>query len=351
MPMRETLERIRSAPEPPNEETAKIQIVVPILIDMGWKTFDPNEALFEHPVGDKGKGKVDIALMGPNRLVALIEAKSPAQDLKPHVGQVLGYAFHEGVDICVLTNGLEWWLYLPLEKGPPKERRFTSLRIKVDPITQLTDDFNTFLSKENLVNGNAHKRAKQALQAKKEADFLNDQLPGIWKSMLTGPDDDLVELVRQRTYEKVNLRPDRKQVATLLRGSPVQPPCCVSGVPAKPAPIPPKPPNQRAKPKKPTGFRIWDEYYLFEKWNRMLISVGEALYRRHTSEFDRVLTLQGHKRPYASRNPDDLRAAHQVGSSGIYFETSLNAKGIEKRSYEFLALFDYPPSDLDILYE
>ncbi len=41
MSLRETIERIRSNPVPPNEETAKVQVLVPILRDLGWDPFGP----------------------------------------------------------------------------------------------------------------------------------------------------------------------------------------------------------------------------------------------------------------------------------------------------------------------
>ncbi len=353
MPLRETLERIRSAPPPENEETTKFQILAPILMDLGWNTFDPNQVLYEYPVGDKGKGKVDIALKGPNNLVALIEAKAPAQDLKPHVGQVLGYAFHEGVDICVLTNGLEWWLYLPLEKGPPKERRFTSLRIKKDPIEQLADDLETFLGKDNLVNENAHKRAKQVLKAKHQAAKVEAKLPKVWQSMLTEPDSDLVDLVRQRAYKEIGLRPDSKQVTAMLSGSPI--PTVVSRklVPTKPALIPPKPPSQRAKSKKPTGFWIWGEYYTIKLWKDLLLGVANVVHNQHGAEFIKKLLAYETKKgnPYASRTFTELREPRKMKDEDVYLETNLNAKQIKFRVCEFLNLFDYPSSDLKILFD
>ena len=120
MTLQERLETIRSSPAPQSEESAKFQILAPVLQSLGWDPFGP-DVLYEHPVGEGGKGsggRADIALKGSGGVVALIEAKAPGADLNSHVAQVLRYAFHEGVDICVLTTGFEWWLYLPRESGP-----------------------------------------------------------------------------------------------------------------------------------------------------------------------------------------------------------------------------------------
>ena len=285
MSLHETLEKIRSAPVPTNEETAKFQILAPVLNGLDW---DPSgqEVLYEFPVGGKGGGRVDIALNGPQHVVALIEAKAPGQDLNKHVDQVIGYAFHQGVDICVLTTGLEWWLYLPREKGPPGKRLFLTLDIRTDRIEQLTDDLITFLGRKNLLDGQASKRAKQVLMARHLADRMNTELPKIWKSMLAGPDDDLVELVRQRAYEKLNLRPARQQAAAVLRGSPV--PTVVVPEPGtqKPEPTPPEP----APSGKPTRIQLWGNAYEVMHWIDVLRKVAEALHQRYEADFDRVLT-------------------------------------------------------------
>ena len=117
MPLKDTIERIRNQPEPPNEESAKAQLILPILQGLGWRSDDPSRVFFEYTAGG---GRVDIALRDEGRCVAFIEAKAPGKKLGDHVPQMLSYAFHEGVDICVLTTGLEWWFYLPREKGPPR---------------------------------------------------------------------------------------------------------------------------------------------------------------------------------------------------------------------------------------
>ena len=351
MSLQETLRKIRSAPVPNNEETAKFQILAPVLNSLGWDPFG-QEVLYEYTVGSKGGGRVDIALDGPEHIVALIEAKAPGQDLGKHVDQVIGYAFHQGVDICVLTTGLEWWLYLPMEKGPPEKRLFVTLRIAEDRIEQLADDLQTFLGRDNLLSGQGRRRAKQVLKARHEADRMNIELPEVWKSMLAGPDDDLVELVRQRAYEKLDLRPDSRHVAAMLSGSPV--PTVLPPAPATPAPdsTQQKPALKPTLPGKPTGIRLWGEPYEIKYWIDILRLVAEALHQRHGDDFDRILDYRTRSgNPFASRNTDDLRYPTPAGSTGIYLEKNLNGKQIRQRAFFFLERFGHSPSDLEILYD
>ncbi|MCY4371052.1 MAG: hypothetical protein OXF41_16895 [bacterium] len=350
MSLHETLHKIRSAPTPSNEETAKFQILAPVLNSLGWDPFG-QEVLYEHAVGGKGGGRVDIALDGPDHIVGLIEAKAPGQDLSKHVDQVIGYAFHQGVDICVLTTGLEWWLYLPMEKGPPEKRLFLVLQIGEDRVEQLADDFGAFLGRNNLLSGQARRKARQVLKARHLADRMNTELPKIWKAMLTEPDDDLVELVRQRAYEKFNLRPARQQAAAVLRGSPVPPVVLPTSGAPRPKPDPRKPllvPHPQGKPK---GIRLWGEDHEVNSWRQVLITVATELHLQHPDSFRRVLDLRGRKRRYASLNPDELRSPALIGSSGTYLETHWSAKDILKRVAELLELFDHSHSDLEILYD
>ncbi len=360
MALQERLETIRSSPTPQNEESAKFQILAPILQSLGWDPYGP-EVLYEHAVGGKGGGgRVDIALESSGRVVALIEAKTPGADLKSHVGQVLGYAFHEGVDICVLTTGLEWWLYLPRESGPPSERRFAILRVTDDPIEQLLEDFTAFLSKEMLVNGQAESRAKAVRKASLEAAQLNKEIPRIWTQMLREPDEELVELLSKRVYEKVSLRPTKPQAVAALEGSPIP----SAAIPAKPsvATSPPSQPQQSPKPKKPqpsakpVAMELWGERHKIKSHADALREVLDVLYERHSDEFHRVLEVRGHKYPYAARDPEMLnpngrKYNYEQLSSGYFFDLWLNAEGFKKRARQFLSHFGHDPSDLKVLYD
>ena len=350
--LRETLNTIRSGSVPPNEEAAKFQIIAPILSDLGWNPFGSN-VLYEHSVGGGGGGSVDIALQGPRGdLVALIEAKRPGIDLSRHVSQVLGYAFHEGVDICVLTTGLEWWLYLPREAGSPDQRRFTILRITADPTEQLVDDLETFLGFENLVGGEAAKKAKQVLKASEQAALLGTEIPQVWQSMLNDSDDDLIELVRQRVYEKVNLRPEPARVAQFLRGESSIHRASTTVTPA-PSPITTHPPTKNLRP---TGFRLWGNHYIVKSGAEMYAQTAGLLYQRYGQEFiNRLLTLHTPRgKAYAYRydpNKKTIQRSKKISDTDVFLDTNLRIEQSEERAHEFLKLFGHPPSDLEILYD
>jgi len=350
MPLRETLEKIRTLSTPPNEETVKMWIMVPILQELGWPSYDIH---WEYAVG-QGKGRVDAALKGPRGVAAFIEAKAPGHSLDDHVEQVLGYAFQEGANICALTTGLEWWLYLPAETDYPfPERRFAELRLKKDPVDQLAVDFEAFLGREPLVNGEAVKKAKQVLKARREAEHLDKEVPAIWRGMLTAPDEELIELVSKRVYEKTNLRPAKQQVEAALGMAPMNTPVLAAPistnkqVEAAQGTTPTlKRKSSRALP--PKGMKLWGQYREVKSWIGILNVVVDALYERHGKNFEPAFKLNYKGQPYVSRKASDIDRPRQVKNRALYLDRNLGRSEIIQRANEFLDAFGYESSDLEI---
>lgn len=340
MPLQQTLEIIRSRPDPRDEENTKFQIITPILCGLGWNPAR-QEILYEYDVGGKDGGWVDIALMGSRHPVALIEAKRPGASLGQHVDQILRYAFYQEVDICVLTTGLEWWFYLPKEDGPPMEQRFATLHVREDLIDQLIDDLETFLARGRLLSGKVKRRAKKVLQDRRQADKINAELITLWKSMLTEPDSDLVELVRQRMHEKIEQYPNHDQVAVLFLSSLPQEIC-----------------EQDSRQPPPTGFKLWGKHYTVSSKDAdtpgidLLIKVTGMLYQQHGEKLLKRLldTSSTTKKPYASYNLDTTENK-EVKNTGIYLYTNLNNAQACHRAKDIMNIMGHPSSDLEILYD
>ncbi len=352
MSLEECLERVRSGPVPPHEEATKFQLIAPILRNLGWNPDDGAEFLLEHSVGGTG-GRVDIALQGDGRLVALVEAKAPYSDLSQHVEQVLRYAFHEGVDICVLTTGLEWWLFLPREKGGWAERRFAVLDLMTDSVDRLTEDFNAFLNRDTLVSGQAETKAKLVLKASLAAARLEAEIPKIWERMLSEPDEELVELIGARVYKKLNLRPEKSQVIAVLRGEPVR----MAGDHESLAPEATQAPNStratsRAPSRRPVAFTLWGVRHPVSTRKAIYAEVVDLLYERHAPEFSSLLEPIGRARiPYAMLDDENCWSPHQVKSSQYFIETDGATWSLFGRAERLLEHFGYDKSDLEVLFE
>ena len=261
MPLRETIDRIRSQPVPPNEESTKVQAVLPTLADLGWDPANPGRVQYEYDVGAKNKRRrVDIALIGKPDVVAFIEVKAPGQKLDDHLDQVLEYAFRIGVDICALTDGLEWWFYLPREKGPPRNRRFEVIDLKSDSTERVAASFESYLLREELLGHRAERRAKEALGSLRNLKELRTvRHPQVWREMRNRPDPELVELVTRRVSAQTR-QPQSK--SSLFCGA-------VMGFREIRRLVRPNGSNKDSKPsspneerkgnlgRSPTGFRLW----------------------------------------------------------------------------------------------
>ena len=354
------LGKIRTAPAPPNEEAAKFQVIAPILGCLGWDQTDGSEFLLEHCVGGKKGGRVDIALRTTtrrtSRVVALIEAKAPGSSLEQHVAQVLTYAFHDGVTVCVLTTGIEWWLFLPREDGDPLQRRFAALHLQKDPVESVARSLRDFLDKEALTSGSAQTNAKKALQATLDAARLRTEAPGVWNRMRTGPDNDLVSLVSAKVREELGLVAHVEQVTAVLNGDPVPDvvnPLAypVSAVQAAVEPNPArkaKRPSTSRKTVKPVAVSLWGVRQPVSSHKEILTRVVECLHSRHSATFDKALELRGRVNPYVSRDPSDLRDPHRVGESPYYVDTHLSAAAIALRTGMFLECFGYPKTEFTV---
>ncbi len=349
MSLQEVLESVRSSPEPSDEESAKFKVIAPILASLGWDPFGP-QVLLEHSVGgQKGGGRVDFALEGSRGIVALIEAKKPGTDLSQNISQLLWYAFHEAADICALTNGLEWRLYLPRVPG---ERCFAVLKIKEDPIRRSAEDLDAFLSLRALETmagrvSEAEAHASRVLEAKLQPSLLEEKMPDIWDRMMTDADEELVELVTKRVYEELNLRPNKQQVAAVIRSQPVTP------TPLPPQPVDRKRSRFRRNPRLPvpTSVLLFGTRYPCKTHRDGLGTVADVLYDRDPNAFTKLMVLRGRSRPHLSRNPEELTRPKQVRMSGIFVETNLSGQQMWERARLFMRHLGYSEDDLALEYD
>jgi len=140
----------------PNEESTKQHLILPILMALGWNVFSPDEVM---PETHTEEGRPDYALMINGRTVAFLEAKSIREKIfangrinSKHARQLTRYCFDKGVDVGILTNGLQWALIKAYESGKSVDERVI---LAVDLTSQSTDEAIERLrwfSKEKITN-------------------------------------------------------------------------------------------------------------------------------------------------------------------------------------------------------
>ena len=234
MSLQDVLERVaQEIPRLPaelkslSEDDAKREFIEPILVELGWKGI--SRLRREYSVEAQKRMKMDYALLGSDRKpVALIEAKAPRENLDKHVEQVLKYAFYEGVDICALTTGAEWWLYLPRERGKPAERRFAALELNSPwGMDGYAETLERYLGYNSLTTGAAESsakamleeqknNAKAMLEERKNKERLIAEIPRAWRRLLEEPSWQLRHLIEEEVFQAIRQKPKEWEIERAL---------------------------------------------------------------------------------------------------------------------------------------
>ena len=198
-----------------DERSARAEVIDPILERLGWDKFG-KEFVREFSVSD---GRVDYALLVYNKPKVFIEAKRPNEDLagRPE-DQLLRYSGIRGVPLAVLTNGLNWWFYLPLKEGDAEARRFCELGISKMEVSDVCDLLVEFLSRENVYSGAAVKNAEARLAQLQEAKKVDNALPQAWEDLIAGPDNTLVDLINEKVEYLCGVKAGPNHIKEFLVG-------------------------------------------------------------------------------------------------------------------------------------
>lgn len=195
------------------EEATRQGVVLPILAQLGWNTYDINEVEPEYKVSD---GRVDYCLKAKNKKV-FIEVKRMREDLDSHEKQLLEYSFSEGVEIAVLTNGLLWLFYLPTEKGHWQQRKFFAVDLKQQDIDTIITHFGDYLSRKGIDDGSCVRNAKSIKASKEKEKLVTATIPQAWNKLLSEPDELLAEIFADKVESMCGYKPDADVIADFIR--------------------------------------------------------------------------------------------------------------------------------------
>ena len=134
--LKETIETLRERiqahrPYLEGNETRTRQVLIdPMLHELGWNVGDPNSVELEYRIG---QGRADYALMGSERLIAVIEAKALGKPLdEKETMQALNYANAAGIPYMTLTNGDHWRMLEVFKQAPIKDRILMEFQLTRD---------------------------------------------------------------------------------------------------------------------------------------------------------------------------------------------------------------------------
>lgn len=347
-----------------DEASTRQAVVGKLLHLLGWDIFNVDEVVPEYPVGDT---RIDYALKtGKYNDKAFIEVKRIREDLERHQEQLLGYCFKEGVGFAVLTNGIIWWFYLPLRQSSWEERRFYAIDIVQQDAKDVASKFIEFLSKDNIVNGNAIKSAESMYKGRQKTTILDDALPKAWDKMIIEGNNKLIDLIGDVTENLCGFRPDVGTIKRFLSSHEyhlktlgIQPNIQHVDIPQvndsdsaskheEDTPKDKEKEKDKVAGKRITAFYLNGTKYPVSTWKELLMKLLEILYSKHNQDFNKILNIPGRKRQYFSYDSQTLDTAQKFGDTNIYFETKLGSDAIIRLCRDVVQLFGYSGDDLKI---
>ena len=197
----------------PNEQAISQGIVLRVLQELGWDTWDTT---LVWPEFQTGEGRADFALCHPSSKPALfIEVKRPGK-AEDAVRQALEYAFHAGVPFVVLTDGKTWSFYLPAEQGSYEDRRVYKLDLFERAPSEAAETLGRYLTRSKVESGEALENARKEYRSRSRKSQARAAIPDAWHELVEKGDELLVDLLSSAVESKVGVRPEDDDVAEFL---------------------------------------------------------------------------------------------------------------------------------------
>jgi hypothetical protein len=340
-----------------NEQATKQGIVLPLFARLGWDRDDVSEVAPEYAVGS---GRVDYCLKRGSECLVFVEVKRVAEPLDGHQEQLLRYAFEQGVDLAVLTDGMRWWLYLPTQSGSWEQRRFFMIDLEEQTPEHVASHLRRYLGKPAVLDGTALRAAQELHTSRTKELRIREAIPTAWQDLCEEADAGLIELLSEKVeglcghkpnpekleefIAQVGARYERSEQTGIPRAK--RPRGHTSSTDATQS----RTQSDQWTFQKPRSFTFLGQVHEVTTFKAILVELAQMLQTKYPIEFwNRVGELQrGRGRRYFTREPDGLQEPREIGQTGIYMETCLSANAVRDRCYELLGAFDLPPDALTV---
>ena len=377
MALRETLAQIRSRQTGGGSRAVLVRVIQPLLTDLGWDVGDPFQVDLDHEGVDvvlsipRGE-HTSPADRRPGRPGVYVRFLPSEQEFSAQAAALVSEAARDGADLCALTTGLVWHLYVAKPVREPDACRYAELDLRADPAERLAEEFEAYLSREALIDQRAQRSAEHALTTRLNAERVAAAIPEVWRRLLAGPDSFLVEYVQDEVRKETGLHAAAEQVAAVIRSDALASPPAASSEPRSVAEPPPSPPRANPSSRRPVipapvkpirkprgrspskriaGFLLWGERHQTRTAKGLWLGVVEAVYERHRDEFERACQLRGTSRQYISRTPDLMNTPQQIADSEYFAETKFRTEDCQRQARALLELFGYRADELEVIEE
>ncbi|HNT14801.1 MAG TPA: hypothetical protein PKO21_08070 [Verrucomicrobiota bacterium] len=318
----------------PNEQAISQGIVLRVLQELGWDTWDTT---IVWPEFKTGEGRVDFALCHPPLQPAdFIEVKQPGK-AEESVRQALEYAFHKGVPFVVLTDGRTWSFYLPAEQGSYEDRRVHKLDLYERSPAEAAEILRRYLEHSRVASGDALETARKEYRSRNRRSQARATIPEAWRELVEKGDEDLVDLVASMVESKIGVRPDNDEVAEFLAGlgkSVIVEAAQRENPQSTRVPTRSLVPTTNAEPTRRGKLILLGKSYNYNNAKDAMVIVLRELAKDDPSFLERCSQhpdAQGRKRRYIARSPEelypdreDLREMRETLPGGWYVATNLN---------------------------
>ena len=200
----------------PNEQAISQGIVLRVLRELDWDTYDVNVVWPEYKTGGR---RADFALCHPpSRPAIFIEVKQVGL-AEGAVRQALEYAFHAGVPFVVLTDGRTWSFYLPAEQGDYDERRVYKLDLYERSPGEAAEALRRYLTHDHVASGKALEAARTEYRNRNRRSEARRAIADAWRELVHKRDGRLIEILADAVESKVGFPPDGEDVVAFLGGA------------------------------------------------------------------------------------------------------------------------------------
>jgi predicted type IV restriction endonuclease len=286
----------------PNEQAISQGIVLRVLQELGWESWDTTVVWPEYQTGE---GRADFALCHPaSKPSIFIEVKQPGK-AEDAVRQALEYAFHAGVPFVVLTDGKTWSFYLPAEQGSYEDRRVYKLDLFERQPSEAAFTLERYLSRVKVESGEALETARQEYRNLNRRAQAKAAIPEAWSELVEKGDELLVDVLANAVESKTGVRPEDDDVANFLAklGRP-----SVVGPSVATVPVPVSQPEPVVPSRKGT-LLVRGRKFQYSNAKDAMVIVLRELARTNPSFLERCAQhpdAQGRKRRYIARTPEEL---------------------------------------------
>lgn len=330
-----------------DEAAIKQGVVLKTLSLLDWDPFDVEEVQPEYEVQGT---RVDYCLKKQKTNKVFILVKRNEHDFPKVQDKVLSVSSQGKVPIGILTNGRTWWFFLPLVQGSADEKKFLTIEMGNQRPEEASMLFENFLTKENVLSGEAEKAAEDIYTARQRDFFIKETLPKAWAQIMSNPKKWLADILGSVTEEMCGYHPDREAIEDFISSRFNQKSDLESLLQPKPAAQP-----QTAKAavrdddytgKSIVSFTLKGMKYEVKSWKAMFLKFCEVVFPKHKDDLDVLFTLSKPGKEYFSKNPYQLLTCEKIAGTGMYVDVNLTAREVVELSHKMLHLLGYDENAL-----